>query len=79
MVENTACGKLPTNNIVEINKKTEHAMSSTTAYQKKERKKDSGMKVYFEFPEPTENDEEVKREVREILTNILQEHLRNIS
>lgn len=50
-------------------------MANATAYQKKEIKHE-GMKIYVEFPEPTENDKQIKKEVRDILTNALQEHMK---
>ena len=53
-------------------------MNEATAYQKKEIKCE-GMKVYVEFPEPTENDNQIKKEVKDILTNALQEHMKKIS
>lgn len=53
-------------------------MNEATAYQKKEIKHD-GMKVYVEFPEPTENDNQIKKEVRDILINALHEQMKEIS
>ncbi|MGN0394179.1 MAG: hypothetical protein ACI4EF_02350 [Coprococcus sp.] len=50
-------------------------MTNATAYQKKEIK-NKEMKVYLEFPEPTENDNQIKKEVKDILTNALQEHMK---
>ena len=53
-------------------------MNEATAYQKEEITHE-GMKVYVEFPEPTENDYQIKKEVKDILTNALQEHMKKIS
>lgn len=72
----TECDKLPENTIV-VNGIRELAMKEATAHQKKEIKHE-GMKVYVEFPEPTENDKQIKKEVRDILTNALQEHIKKI-
>lgn len=53
-------------------------MSKTTAYQKKELHHD-GMKISVEFPEPTENDSKIAEEIKNILTNALQEQMQKIS
>ena len=53
-------------------------MNEATAYQKKEIKCE-GMKVYVEFPEPTECDNQIKKEVKDILTNALREQMKKIS
>ena len=53
-------------------------MNEATAYQKKEIKCEE-MKVYLEFPEPTANDNKIKKAVKDILTNALQEHMKKIS
>lgn len=73
----TECDKLRKNTIV-VNGIMELAMKESTAYQKKEIRHE-GMKVYLEFPEPTENDNQIKKEVKDILTNALQEHIKKIS
>ena len=73
----TECDKLRKNTIV-VNGIRELAMNEATAYQKKEIKCE-GMKVYVEFPEPTENDNQIKKEVKDILTNALQEQIKKIS
>jgi hypothetical protein len=72
------CDKLRENTII-VNGIRELAMTKATAYQKKEIKNSDGMKVYFEFPEPTENDEQIKKEVADILTNTLLEQMKKIS
>ena len=61
----TECDKLRKNTIV-VNGIRELAMNEATAYQKKVIKHE-GMKVYVEFPEPTENDNQIKKEVKDIL------------
>lgn len=53
-------------------------MTKETAYQKKEVKYE-GMKVYLEFPEPTANDNKIKKEVKEILINTLKEYIKKNS
>lgn len=53
-------------------------MNEATAYQKKEIMHE-GMKVYIEFPEPSENDNQINKEVKAILTNALQEQMNKIS
>lgn len=73
----TECDKLRKNTIV-VNGIRELAMKEATAYQKKEIKCE-GMKVYVEFPKPTQNDNQIKKEVKDILTNALQEHMKKIS
>lgn len=73
----TECDKLRENTII-LNGIKELAMTNATAYQKKEIKHE-GMKVYLEFPEPTENDSQIKKEVKNILTNALQEQMKKIS
>ncbi len=78
MVKQTECDKLPRNNIVINNINMELAMTKTTTYIKKEIKH-SEMKVVFEFPEPTVDDNKIKQEVKDILKNILQEQLKEIS
>ena len=50
-------------------------MGEATSYQKKEIKC-VGMKVYAEFPEPTENDNKIINEVKDILTGVLQEYIK---
>lgn len=73
----TECDKLQKNTIV-VNGIRELAMNEATGYQKKEIKC-GGMKVYVEFPELTECDNQIKKEVKDILTNALQEHMKKIS
>ncbi len=41
--------------------------------------KQNGVRVILEFPRKSENEEKIKREVKEILSGILQEHLTKIS
>lgn len=72
------CDKLQKNTIVVKNGIKELAMNEATAYQIKEIKC-SGMKVYVEFPEPKENDYQIKKEVRDILINALHEQMKEIS
>ena len=74
----TECDKLRKNTIVVNGMIRGLAMNEATAYQKKEIKHD-GMKVYVEFPEPTENDNQIKKEVRDILINALHEQMKEIS
>lgn len=50
-------------------------MTNAAVYQKKEITRE-GMKVYLEFPEPTENDSQIKKEVKDILTYALQESMK---
>ena len=69
----TECDKLRKNTIV-VNGIRELAMNEATAYQKKEIKHER-MKVYVEFPEPTENDYQIKKEVKDILTKTTKWHL----
>lgn len=71
------CDKLRENTIV-TNGLKELAMKEATAYQIKEIKHEE-MKIYLEFPEPTESDIQIKKEVKDILTNALQEHMKKIS
>lgn len=78
MVKHTECDKLQNNSIVTNNIQTELDMISATTYQKVEIEQD-GMKIHFEFPEPTEHDECIKKEVKGILVNALQEQLKEIS
>ena len=73
----TECDKLRKNTIV-VNSIRELAMNEATAYQKNEIKHE-GMKVYVEFPEPTECDNQIKNAVKDILTNALQEQMKKIS
>ena len=73
----TECDKLRKNTIV-VNGIRELAMTNAKVYQKKEIQYE-GMKVYIEFSEPTENDNQIKKEVKDILTNALQEHMKKIS
>ena len=73
----TECDKLRKNTIV-VDGIRKLAMNEATAYQKKEIKCE-GMKVYVEFPEPTECDNQIKKEVRDILINALHEQMKEIS
>ncbi len=73
----TECDKFRKNTIV-VSSIWELAMNEATAYQKKEIKCE-GMKVYVEFPEPTECDNQIKKEVKDILTNALREQMKKIS
>ncbi len=50
-------------------------MNEAANYQKKEIKCEN-MKVYVEFPEPTECDNRIKKEVKSILIHALQEHIK---
>ena len=50
-------------------------MTNASIYEKKEITR-KGMKVYLEFPEPTENDNEIKKEVKELLTYALHEYMK---
>lgn len=51
---------------------------NTTTYQQTEIKR-GGMRVVFECPDYSEEDNKIKSEVKEILSNALQEHLKKIS
>lgn len=73
----TECDKLQENTII-VNGIREFDMNKATAYQKKEIKHEE-MKVYLEFPAPTEEDNNIKKEVKDILTNALQEQMKKIS
>lgn len=73
----TECDKLGENTIVE-NGIRELGMNKATAYPKKEIKHEE-MKVYLEFSEPTESDNQIKKEVKDILINALQEQITKIS
>lgn len=77
MVTITECDKFQKNTIL-VNGIRELAMNESTAYQKKEIVYE-GMKVCFEFPEATENDDRIKSEVKGILANALQEQMTKIS
>lgn len=78
MVKKTECDKLPNNNnIVKNDIDVELSMTNTT-YQQTEIKK-GGMKVIIECPDYSDEDDKIKNEVRLILVNALQEHLKKIS
>lgn len=77
MVKITECDKLHKNTIV-TNGIKEFSMNKATAYQR-EKIEYEGMKVYLEFPEPTENDDRIKSEVKGILASALQEQMTKIS
>jgi len=77
MVNKTACDKLQNNSIVVNDISMELDMTNTT-YQQTEITK-GGMKVIIECPAPTDEDSKIKNEVRLILLNTLQEHLKKIS
>lgn len=70
--------KLQNNIIVISNINMESDMTNATTYHKKEIEQ-GGMKVVFEFPEASENDNQIKQEVKEILKGALQEQLKKIS
>lgn len=53
-------------------------MANEAVYQKKEIEHE-GMKIYLEFPEPAENDSMIRKEVKNILINALQEQMKKIS
>lgn len=74
MVKQTECDKLQDNNIVVNSIDMELSMTNTT-YQQIETNY-SGMKVVLEFPEQVKNEEAIKHEVKEILSNILHEQYR---
>lgn len=79
MVKDFECDKL-SNNIIVVNSiiPKRFGMSNTSSYQTKEMKK-NGMKMIFEFPTTTANDNQIKQEVKEILKGALEEHLKKIS
>lgn len=77
MVNKTECDKLPNNNIVKNDIDVELSMTNTT-YQQTEISK-GGMKVVIECPDYSDEDDKIKAEVRLILVNALQEHLKKIS
>lgn len=70
----TECDKLQDNNIVVNSIDMELSMTNTT-YQQIETNY-SGMKVVLEFPEQVIDEEAIKHEVKEILSNILHEQYR---
>ena len=74
MVKQTECDKLQDNNIVVNSIDMELSMTNTT-YQQIETNY-SGMKVVLEFPEQVKDEETIKHEVKEILSNILHEQYR---
>lgn len=53
-------------------------MINEAAYQKKEIEHE-GMKVSLEFPEPAENGSMIRKEVKNILIDALQEQMKKIS
>ena len=77
MVKHTECDKLQINSIV-INNVSVGLDMKTTTYQQTEIKR-GGMRVVFECPDYSEEDNKIKSEVKEILSNALQEHLKKIS
>lgn len=78
MVKKNECDKLPNNNIVKNDIEVEQSMTKTTYQQQTEIKK-GGMKVIIECPDYSDEDDKIKDEVRLILVNALQEHLKKIS
>lgn len=73
----TEYDRLTPNNILLTDVAKEQTLTDT-AYKQFEMKH-KGVKVIFEFPEKTEDEETIKQEVKSILTNALQEHLNKIS
>ena len=65
-------------NTILINGIRELTMTKEISYQRKEYKYE-GMKVCLEFPEPTENDNIIEKEIKDILTYVLKEQMRKIS
>lgn len=71
------CDKSARNIYVVSNKPTEQAMSETTYSQLESERK--GFQVILEFPDKSDNETVIHEEVKQILANLLQEHIAKIS
>ena len=77
MVNKTECDKLQNNSIVVNDISMELDMTNISYQQTKITK--GGMKVIIECPDYSDEDSKIKEEVRLILLNALQEHLKKSS
>lgn len=71
------CDK-PQENTIVINGVRELSMVNARACQMKEINCEE-MRIYVEFPEPAENDEPLRKEIRDILIDALHKQLKEIS
>lgn len=63
------------NNIIKLNRRSSMNQNEYNCLELKQ----NNMHIILEFPKEPEKEEHIKREVKGILSNILQEHITNIS